>query len=533
MANSIAYKRLRAPREDGEALCDPPLTAESAVLEQNLALRQQGDLDLRGCRLSDLQSEARQSLLDRARAYTSEYRDVAADDLGAAAPVILVGHQPDLVHPGVWFKNFVLSSLAERTASHAVNLLIDNDAVRTTSIRVPTGTLEAPLSAFVALDDMSAPVPYEEREVLNRSAFESFGQRVMDLLKPLIPRPLLQELWPLAIEAGRRHGNLGRAVAESRHILEGRWGLTSWELPLSQVCDSWSFRWFAVCLFHDAERLREVHNGALAEYRRVNRIRSHTHPVPDLARHDEWVEVPFWLWTQESPQRRPVYVRRERTGVVLTDRRSLRIPLTWAADDDVAPCVAQLDEWHDRGVRLRPRAVVTTMFARLVLSDIFIHGIGGAKYDQLTDAIVQRFFGVEPPEYLVATATFKLPLPHHSVDEADIARIDWMLRELRYHPELYVNGQGEVSQLVAEKRRWVARQVPRAQRSVRHAAIERANQALSEMLHDRRAQLIDERNELRSLRRQQAILDSREYPFCLFPAEALRTRLLDLSRQEP
>ncbi len=53
------------------------------------------------------------------------------------------------------------------------------------------------------------------------------------------------------------------------------------------------------------------------------------------------------------------------------------------------------------------------MFARLVLSDVFIHGIGGAKYDQLTDAIVRRFFGVEPPGYLVATATLKLPLPRH------------------------------------------------------------------------------------------------------------------------
>ncbi len=160
---------------------------------------------------------------------------------------------------------------------------------------------------------------------------------------------------------------------------------------------------------------------------------------------------------------------------------------------------------------MRPRAVVTTMFARLVLSDIFIHGIGGAKYDQLTDAIVRRFFGVEPPEYLVATATFKLPLPRHGVEEADIARIDQLLRELRYHPELYADGRAEARQLVAEKRQWVAQQVPREQRSERHAAIERANHALHALLHDRRAQLLGERNELRSLRRQQAILDSREY----------------------
>ncbi|MHB8971115.1 MAG: hypothetical protein ACYC3X_14525 [Pirellulaceae bacterium] len=533
MAKTIAYKRLRAPREDGESLCDPPLAEEAAFLDQNLALRQQADLDLGGRRLSELQAEGRRFLLDRARAYTAEYRDVAADDLGVAAPLILVGHQPDLVHPGVWFKNFVLSSLAERTAAHAVNLLIDNDAVRTSSIRVPTGALQDPVTAFVDLDDMAAPVPFEERDVRNPATFESFGQRVTELVKPLIPQPLIHEFWPRAVAASRRHGNLGRALAEARHILEGQWGLTSLELPLSQVCDSWPFRWFAACLFHDAERLREVHNRALAEYRHVNRVRSHTHPVPDLARHDDWVEVPFWLWTRDAPQRRPVFVRREATGVVLTDRRGLLIPLTWAADEDIARCVEQLGAWHAQGVRLRPRAVVTTMFARLVLSDIFIHGIGGAKYDQLTDAIVRRFFAVEPPGYLVATATLKLPLPRHSVEEVDIARIELMLRELRYHPELHVDGDADALHLVAEKRHWVAQQVPSEKKLVRHAAIERVNHALRALLHGRQTQLIAERNELRLLRRKQAILDSREYPFCLYPAETLRTRLLELSRQEP
>jgi hypothetical protein len=173
------------------------------------------------------------------------------------------------------------------------------------------------------------------------------------------------------------------------------------------------------------------------------------------------------------------------------------------------------------------------MFARLVLSDIFIHGIGGAKYDQLTDAIVRRFFGVEPLEYVVATATLKLPLPRRSVEEADVARIDRMLRELRYHPELYVDGDAAARQLVAEKRRWIARQALPHERRARHAAVERINRALSELLRDRRAQLVDERNELRSLWRKQTILNSREYAFCLFPAETLRTRLLELSRQEP
>ena len=53
-------------------------------------------------------------------------------------------------------------------------------------------------------------------------------------------------------------------------------------------------------------------------------------------------------------------------------------------------------------------ALVTTLFARLVLSDLFIHGIGGAKYDQLTDELIRSFFGLAPPDYLVISATLHL-----------------------------------------------------------------------------------------------------------------------------
>ena len=61
---------------------------------------------------------------------------------------------------------------------------------------------------------------------------------------------------------------------------------------------------------------------------------------------------------------------------------------------------------EQQGIRFRPRAVVTTMFSRLVLSDIFLHGVGGARYDRLTDVIIERFFGIPAPGFVVASATF-------------------------------------------------------------------------------------------------------------------------------
>ena len=115
----------------------------------------------------------------------------------------------------MWFKNFVLSSLAQRTASHAVNLLIDNDAVKTAAIRVPTGSLDDPVAISVDMDRVCAAIPYEERRVLDPATFASFGERVADAVRPLIRQPVIGEFWPLATEALATHGNLGRALAAS------------------------------------------------------------------------------------------------------------------------------------------------------------------------------------------------------------------------------------------------------------------------------------------------------------------------------
>jgi hypothetical protein len=50
-----------------------------------------------------------------------------------------------------------------------------------------------------------------------------------------------------------------------------------------------------------------------------------------------------------------------------------------------------------------------TMFLRLCCVDQFVHGIGGARYDQVTDRIIASHFRMEPPRFSVATGTLYLP----------------------------------------------------------------------------------------------------------------------------
>ena len=55
----------------------------------------------------------------------------------AGEHLILAGHQPELFHPGVWVKNFALSGLARRHGLTPINLVVDNDTVKSTALRLP------------------------------------------------------------------------------------------------------------------------------------------------------------------------------------------------------------------------------------------------------------------------------------------------------------------------------------------------------------------------------------------------------------
>src|SRR5690606_35075544 len=61
------------------------------------------------------------------------------------------------------------------------------------------------------------------------------------------------------------------------------------------------------------------------------------------------------------------------------------------------------------GRRLAPRALTLTLFARLMLADNFVHGIGGGRYDQVLERLIERHLGLQAPRFAVTTATLHFP----------------------------------------------------------------------------------------------------------------------------
>ncbi len=222
-----------------------------------------------------------------------------------------------------------------------------------------------------------------------------------------VREPLVTELWRYAEEAVQRSGRIGWALAEARHRLEDEIGLQTLEVPLSQLASTRAFARFSIQLLTELPRLQSVYNAQRDTYRAAHRIRSSAHPVPVLEQQNGWLEAPWWIYRSDAPKRQRLWVKMVDNQLQLSDGGSWQVSIDGRLESDEA--AEQWMQLASQGVCLRPRALLTTMFLRLIVGDAFIHGIGGGKYDQLTDAIIQEFFGVTPPPVIVASATMRLP----------------------------------------------------------------------------------------------------------------------------
>ncbi|QDU59127.1 hypothetical protein [Aeoliella mucimassa] len=522
---SIRYRQYRAPRTNNSVVAIPPLAEVSTEVDMSVE-----SLSLADTTLGQLREAARRELLEAATRYTANYLP-GVPTIDPHAPLLLTGHQAELFHPGVWFKNFALSRLAAEHQAVGIHLVIDTDAAHSSNVRVPTDSVAAPRIESVPFDAATSPMPVEEKRIVDRAMFESFGQRVADTLAPLVADPLVKQWWPTVVQAVERtNGNGHLAIAQARHQLEHAWGATTLELPMSQACELSVFAPFAAAMLVDSSRLWQAYNDALHAFRTAHRLRSDAQPMPDLAKEDDWLEMPFWVWSADDPVRRALFVRQLDGQLELTNRAGWNLT---ARCDMASQLSEQLAELGAAGIKLRTRALTTTLFARLVLGDVFLHGIGGAKYDEVADDLVHRLWGIVPPAYVALSATMHLPIEHRSVSSGDLQRVAHYLRDWQWHPENWLDSESDsvVEQALSHKRHWLALPKTEQNAAERHQAIHEANAALRQATDEVRQRLEREQAELEEQYRASQVLESREYSFCLFPADDLRERMTQLVQQ--
>ncbi len=568
--------RLRAPSEQCETLAIPPLNEMPAAVASNREQIASWNYNWLGKPLHDLRRLAREDAITAARQYTdwldslsplSRFPSFKREGRGETpradnAPLILSGHQPELIHPGVWAKNFTLDGLAQSTGGCGLHLIVDNDALRSTRIAVPIGSRAHPAIEFIPFDADAGSSPWEKAVVRDEALFASFAHRVSSALACWPISPLLRSIWPAACAAitstNPRRATLADALTAARHAIERHWGLNNLELPMSRLCHTEGFAWFVCRLFSDVRKLHADYNAIVETYRRVNRIRSVSHPVPNLVgdsatSSNNWLEVPLWVWRESDSRRQRLFAKATASHVTLSDGREVLASLPLSADGTADRAVSQLRDLFANGLNIRTRALTTTMFARVCLGDIFLHGLGGAKYDEMTDRLIARLFGLTPPSYLTVTATMHLPLASWDVSPVDVAELRHRLWDFDHNAERHVPStcwpearRVEVEALLSERRGLIAEQIEQdamaATRLRRHTRSENfqrcrrlkaLNRRLAELAGDTRRNLVAAVQTARSCLDANSILRSREYSFCLFPEESLRPMLLGSRTTSP
>jgi hypothetical protein len=488
----------RSPANDGEVLAVPDFAAVAALVEENGRKLDRDDVTIGGLPLRELRAMARREVLELANgrrepASAASVHQPAHAGRSPDAPLLITGHQPELSHPGVWVKNFALNGLAKKLGGIPLHLVVDNDTLKSTSLRFPVLRDRDPRSVrleSLAFDTMTGAEPYETRRVEDAEhvcVFDSFADRSRPLWANWGYEPLLWEAWHPIVHHCGPGALIGERFAGVRQEYEREWGCRNLELPVSRLSQTEAFARFAAHILGDLPRFREVYNVAIRAYRDANGIRSDNHPAPELAEG----EAPFWVRTATG--------RRERAKPT-SDVRNIR-----------------------------PRALTLTLFARVCLGDFFIHGIGGGKYDEVTDDIIRRYFGIEAPAYQVLSATLHLPLPGFPSTSDDLKRAERRVRDLHWNPQRHLSPENlarpEVRTLIERKAALAAAEPPRTDHAARREWFRSLQKVTEELRPFVAGQEPEAERELARVRAEVAaneVLRRRDYAWVLYPEETLR-----------
>lgn len=524
------------PAGNGEVVEQPAYAEWAGLLEANRAAASAWDFKVGHSRTPmpapQLRTLARSEALEIAQAFSARLGVDVASPLAPEAPIVLTGHQPELYHPGVWAKVFLAERLATEVTATALDLVVDSDGFENVGITTPCFKPEVRrCHAYLALgtDDgyfagTSVPSAHDVDEFCSAASEELAS----------LPAPSIKTHFDSFCRSLRSAvpdaENLAELVTFARRRYEAAASTDYLELPMTQVARSEAYLRFFADIIAKAEGFSEAYNAELATYRELNGVRSAAQPVPDLRVEGPGIELPFWALSGAA--RSAVFVRQELDGVQLMDSEGVQVALLpmgpQSTDDE------RVSALRSCGAVFAPKALALTLFMRMFVCDLMIHGIGGGRYDRVTDGIIRRFYGVEPPAFVVASMTMYLPLGGHTVTEQEVADATERLNRFEHNPDALIadadfeslDERNRALALSEEKADLIARIAqPDADKKALGGRIREVNAELATLLAPLGEQLRAERDYLKSQLGATEILTDRGYPFCFWSPEEIADKI--------
>jgi hypothetical protein len=515
----VPQSKAALPLEQGELLVRPAFSQWEGLLQANREAAATWDFLVAGRTAAHVRALARREALGAAEVFSARL-GVEFDSPGPSdEPIIATGHQPDLFHPGVWLKAFLMQRFADEVGVTAVDVVVDSDGFDTLDVSSPCLRPDirrcTQYLAVGSRDSCYACSPVPSAGEL-REWVLAVEEQLESLPAPAV-RSHFDEFSSALASARADSRNLAELVTFARRRLEASAGTRYLELPVTRMGRSEAFAAFVVDIARQAATFHAAYNGALGEHRAQNKTRSAAQPFPDLRRLGERFELP--LWSIEAHGRESVWCERAGGEVLLLGDDGRNIATLPAEPEDAIAALLSSK------VALVPKALAMTLFVRAFVCDLFIHGVGGGNYDRVTDEVFVRYFGVRPPAFVVASATMHLPLGIPVATDAEVAAARERMHRMTHNPDALL-GEAEfesgaerarASQLAAEKAGLVlAISAPDADKKAVGARIRELNAELGELMAPLRESAARELEAIEAQRVSAEVLTDRTYALCFF-----------------
>lgn len=485
-------------------ILNPEFGAWQTLLRESLRDRGHRSEILGVARLAMVRAE----VMERARQYSRELENTAlrcgvrlAKDDGLPDDdqrgLVMAGHQPVIFHPGLLFKAESLTKLARDTGAFGVHVVIDTDAGKPCEVswpRVSGDELVIRRAAIARAAGVMESNPAEEtlysaQRVAPRAEIRDIFSEMQGDLRSMGRVKEAER----AREIGLVYESLeGCSIASANSI--ARWTREPRgyrEVPLSTLLRDTSLRDVLSLLPKDAERLHSMYNACLEEYRREHAIKNAANPFPNLRASASSYELPLWLI--KDNQRHPL----------------------WSDTHDIKAL--------PDGSYLATRGSLTTMALRAYSCDLFVHGLGGGRYDQFVNIFTEKYLGVELPRFVVASRTRVLDEDRVEKLSAAITRGN-SLKEIVAQTERYL-GTGIFTESEEERLRALISRRDQLRGKLAEASDSQQRSDVAHQLNDANrevreiAQTSSLGRDIKELKRNEQLLarwSFREFPYFLF-----------------
>ncbi len=397
--------------------------------------------------------------------------------------IISNGHQPEIQHPGILFKDILTDLIAKKLNAIAIHVIVDTDATEF-NISLPKSK-----NQFLFLNQ----IHIKSNEIFSKFNLKEIEKKeIINYLKKLnsemnlfIPENYISsslEYSNFIISELEKNTSLTKISFLIREKFFKDNSIQIYQIPISELIQLSSFQFLVKLIKENFNTFREAYNSSLAEYRKEHKIKNHAQPIPDL--NEE--ELPFWV-----------------LNFTTNERVTLKKDESW------------------EGKIILPKAITLTMFLRLFLSDFFIHGKGGGRYEEVSEKIYEKFFKIKASPYSVASITYNLIFPEKfNFANIDEKTLEQNLRDIEYSPEKFLDSENE---FVKEKKIIQAEfKNLDSNKKELHKKIEELNSQMKKLVQNKKEDFEKTKSILPEILKTKEVFITRTFPFFLYAMNEIK-----------